>query len=89
MGQPAAKKGKWVLSFESKLKKLAITTAKRKGISPVILLENLVREKFNPCGHTDVDDSTAYVTALRKQSRKQSDEAFLAEIDAWQKSRSS
>jgi hypothetical protein len=55
----------------------------------VTVLENLVREKFNPYGHTDVDDSAAYVTALRKQGRKQSDDAFLAEIEAWQKSRSS
>jgi hypothetical protein len=29
------------------------------------------------------------VTALRKQGRKQSDDAFLDEIEAWQKSRSS
>ena len=43
----------------------------------VTVLENLAREKFNPYGHTDVDDSADYVTALRKQGRKQSDDAFL------------
>ena len=53
------------------------------------VLENLVREKFNPYGHTDVEDSAAYVAAIRKQGRKQSDEEFLAEIEAWQKSQSS
>ena len=59
------------------------------GVYPVTVLETLVREKFNPYGHTDVDDSADYVAAFRKQGRKQSDDAFLEEIEAWQKSRSS
>ena len=66
-----------------------VKAARRRGVYPVTLLEDLVREKFNPFGYTDVDDSAAYVTALRRRGRNQSDEAFLAEIEAWQKSRSS
>ncbi|MEK7273343.1 MAG: hypothetical protein AAB047_05875, partial [Nitrospirota bacterium] len=61
----------------------------RRGVYPVTLLESLVREKFSPYGHSDVEDSAAYVSSLRKQSRKQSDDAFLDEIETWQKSRSS
>lgn len=75
--------------FDLNLKRLLVQTAKRRGVYPVTILENLVRGKFNPYGHTDVDDSAAYVTALRKQSRKQSEDAFLDELEAWQKSRSS
>ena len=85
---PKAKQ-KWTLSFDSKLKDLVVKAARRRGVYPVTLLEDLVREKFNPFGYTDVDDSAAYVTALRRRGRNQSDEAFLAEIEAWQKSRSS
>jgi hypothetical protein len=89
MPKAALRKEKWTLSFDPALKRLIIKAAKRRGVDPVTVLENLVRGKFNPYGHTDVDDSAAYVTALRKQSRKQSDDTFLAEIEAWQKSRSS
>jgi hypothetical protein len=89
MPKTALRKEKWTLSFDPALKRLVVRAAKRKGIYPVTMLESLVREKFNPFGHTDVEDSAAYVTALRKQSRRQSDDAFLAEIEAWQKSRSS
>jgi hypothetical protein len=89
VSRPAKRKEKWTLSFNPVLKSAVVKAAKRRGVDPVTVLENLVREKFNPYGHTDVDDSAAYVTALRKQGRKQSDDAFLAEIEAWQKSRSS
>ena len=88
MPRPAKRKEKWMLSFNPVLKSAVVMAAKRRGVDPVTLLENLVRGKFNPYGHTDVDDSAAYVTTLRKQGRKQSDDAFLAEIKAWQKSRS-
>ncbi len=80
------REGKWTLLFDSTLKKLVISAARRGNISPATLLENIVREKFNPYGHTDVDDSVAYVITLRKQNRKQCDADFLAEIEAWQKS---
>ena len=89
MPRAALKKEKWTLSFDPALKSAVVKAAKRRGVYPVTMLENLVREKFNPYGHTDVDDSADYVAALRKQSRKQSDDAFLAEIEAWQKSQSS
>jgi hypothetical protein len=89
MPKAALKKEKWTLSFDPTLKSAVVKAAKRRGVYPVTVLENLVREKFNPYGHTDMDDSAAYVAELRKQSRKQSDAAFLAEIKAWQKSRSS
>ena len=89
MPKAALKKEKWTLSFDPALKSVVVKAAKRRGMYPVTLLESLVREKFNPYGHTDVDDSAAYVSALRKQDRKQSDDAFLGEIEAWQKSRSS
>jgi hypothetical protein len=89
MGKTALRKEKWTLSFDSRLKSLVIKTARRKGVYPVSLLEEVVRERFNPYGHTDVKDSPAYIAAIRKKSRERSDEAFLAEIRAWQKSRSS
>lgn len=89
MPKTALRKEKWTLSFDPALKSVVVKAAKRRGVYPVTVLETLVREKFNPFGHTDVEDSAAYVSALRKRGRKQSDEAFLDEIAAWQKSRSS
>ena len=89
MPRPAKRKEKWTLSFNPVLKSAVVKAAKRRGVYPVTVLETLVRGKFNPYGHTDVNDSGAYVTALRRQGRKQSDDAFLDEIEAWQKSRSS
>ena len=89
MPKTALKKEKWTLSFDPALKSAVVKAAKRRGVYPVTVLESLVREKFNPYGHTDVDDSAAYVSALRKQWRKQSDEAFLDEIETWHKSQSS
>lgn len=89
MAKTALRKEKWTLSFDPRLKTLVIKNARRKGVYPVTLLEEIVRERFNPYGHTDVKNSVKYVAALRMESRKQSDEEFLAEIRAWQKSRSS
>ena len=89
MPKTALKKEKWTLSFDPALKSAVMKAAKRRGVYPVTLLESLVREKFSPYGHSDVEDSAAYVSSLRKQSRKQSDDAFLDEIETWQKSRSS
>ena len=89
MAKTALRKEKWTLSFDPRLKTLVIKNARRKGLYPVALLEEIVRERFNPYGHTDVKNSVEYVAALRKESRKRSDEEFLAEIRAWQKSRSS
>jgi hypothetical protein len=89
MPKTALKKEKWTLSFDPALKSAVVKAAKRRGVYPVTLLESLVREKFSPYGHSDVEDSAAYISSLRKQSRKQSDDAFLNEIETWQKSRSS
>lgn len=89
VGKTALRKEKWTLSFDPDLKNLVVKAAKRRGVYPVTVLESLVREKFNPFGHSDVEDSAAYVIALRKHGRRQSDDAFLDEIEAWQKSRSS
>ena len=88
MPKAALRKEKWTLSFDPGLKNLVIKAARRRGLYPVTLLENIVREKFNPFGHADVEDSAAYVAALRKAGRKQSDETFLAEIESWEKSQS-
>jgi hypothetical protein len=87
--RPAKIKEKWTLSFNSMLKSAVVKAAKRRGVDPVTVLENLVRERFNAYGHTNVNDSAAYVAALRKHTHKQLDEDFLAEIEAWQNSRSS
>ncbi|MEX2493119.1 MAG: hypothetical protein WD425_15305 [Nitrospirales bacterium] len=86
MAKTSVRKEKWTLSFDPTLKRLVTQAAKRKGVYPVTLLEELVRERFNPYGLSEVKDSRAYVTALRKQARRQSDKEFLADLHAWQKS---
>lgn len=88
MPKMALKKEKWTLSFDPRLKHLLIKEAREKGVYPVTLLEQVVRERFNPYGYTDVENSVAYVRELRKGSRNRSDEAFLEEIRAWQRSNS-
>ncbi len=89
MAKAALDREKWTLSFDSTLKEFLVRTAKRRGVYPVTLLEELVKEKFNPYGHTSVKDSVDYVRTLRRRSRRKSDEAFLKEIRAWQRSGSS
>ena len=89
MAKAASTREKWTLSFDADLKAFLIRLAKRRRTYPVALLEGLVKEKFNPYGHTDMKDSVAYVRMLRRRSRKQSDAAFLKEIRAWQRSTSS
>lgn len=89
MPKTALRKEKWTLSFDPSLKSLVVKAARRRGVYPVALLEDIVRERFNPYGHTDVKDSVDYVSALRRRARGQTDDEFLAEIKAWQKSRSS
>ncbi len=88
MPKATLKKEKWTLSFDPRLKRLLIKEAQKKGIYPVVLLEQVVRERFNPYGHSDVEDSAAYVREIRRGSRSQSDEAFLKEIREWQRSNS-
>jgi hypothetical protein len=89
MAKTSVRKEKWTLSFDPILKRLIIQAAKRKGVYPVTLLEELVRERFNPYGHSDVKDSRTYVPASRRQARGQSDEEFWADLRAWQISPSS
>jgi hypothetical protein len=89
MAKASLKREKWTLSFDSALKEFLVRTARRRGVYPVTLLEELVKEKFNPYGHMDVKDSAEYVRVLRRRSRGQSDAAFLKEIRAWQQSGSS
>jgi hypothetical protein len=89
MAKASLGREKWTLSFDSALKTFLIRTARRRGVYPVALLEEIVRERFNPYGHTAVRDSVAYVRMLRRRSREQPDAAFLREIRAWQRSASS
>ena len=85
MAKAALKKEKWTLSFDSSLKRAVITEANKKGVYPVNFLEEMVREKLNPYGYTDVKDSVAHVRAIRKKSKEVSAKAFLDEIKRWQK----
>ena len=89
MARSSARREKWTLSFDADLKAFLVKTARRRRVYPVTLLEQIVKEKFNPYGHTDVKDSVAYVRLLRRRSRKRPDASFLAEIRAWQRSASS
>jgi hypothetical protein len=88
MPKAILKKEKWTLSFDASLKGAVIKEAKKKGVYPVNLLEEMVREKLNPYGYTDVKDSVAHVRAIRKKSKGVSSKAFLDEIKRWQKSNS-
>ena len=69
-----------MLSFDPGLKAFLVKAAKRRRICPVTLLEEIVKEKFSPHGHTDVKDSVAYVRMLRRRSRGRSDQGLLTPI---------
>lgn len=79
------KKERWTLTFDKRLKQVIIAEAQQRGVYPVQILEELVREKFNPFGHTDVTDPVAYVRALRRKSRGMTDEAFLTDLKRWER----
>ena len=85
MPKHALKKEKWTLSFDPKLKEAVKREAEARGMYPVNFLEELVREKINPYGHTDVKDSVKYVREVRKKSKDKTDEKFLEEILKWKK----
>jgi len=89
MTRSTARREKWTLSFDADLKAFLVKTARRRRVYPVTLLEEIVKEKFNPYGHADVRDSVEYVRMLRRRSRKRPDASFLAEIRAWQRAASS
>jgi hypothetical protein len=86
MAKASLRKVKWTLSFDPQLKEFIIKEAHRKGIYPVNLIEEIIRERFNLYGHVDIKDSVEYVQSLRKTSRDKTDEAFLKEIYEWQRS---
>ena len=54
MAQAGARREKWTLSFDAELKAFLVKTARRRRVYPVTLLESIVKEKFNPYGHTDI-----------------------------------
>jgi hypothetical protein len=85
MPKTVLKKEKWTLSFDSGLKEAVKREAKARGIYPVQFLEEIVREKINPYGYTDVKDSVKYVRGLRRKSRDTTDEKFLEEILKWKR----
>jgi hypothetical protein len=85
MPKTALRKEKWTLSFDQKLKKAVIREAEARGMYPGNFLEELVREKINPYGHTDIKDSVNYVKTLRKKSGDKTDREFLEEILQWRK----
>jgi len=85
MSKNKLQKEKWTLTFDRRLKGAVIEEAKKQGVYPVQVLESLVREKFNPFGHTDIKDEAAYVRKLRKRDKEKSDETFLEEIRRWER----
>jgi hypothetical protein len=85
MERSKLKKETWTLNVDRKIKTAVIKEAKKRGVYPVQLIEALVREKFNPFGHTDVKDETAYVHRLRAKDRLASDKQFLEDIRRWEK----
>jgi hypothetical protein len=85
MERSKLKKETWTLNVDRKIKTAVIKEAKKRGVYPVQLIEALVREKFNPFGHTDVKDETAYVRRLRAKDRLTSDKQFLEDIRRWEK----
>jgi hypothetical protein len=85
---PAAtspKKERWTLTVDRRLKREVQAEARRRGVPPSRVIEEAVREKFNPFGHTDITNPTAYVRALRRKSRGMTDQEFLADLKKWEK----
>lgn len=73
------------MTFDRRLKGAVVREAKKRGLYPVQVLESLVREKFNPFGHTDIKDEAAYIRRLRRKNKGKSDEEFLEEIRRWER----
>ena len=84
MSKKNLKKEKWTLSVDRRVKEAVIKEAKKLGIYPVEFIESLVRENFNPFGHSDVKDEGAYVRKLREADKHKSDQKFLEEIRRWE-----
>ena len=77
--------GRWTLTVDRRLKQAVMAEARQRRVRPAQVLEDLIREKFNPFGHTDVIDPTAYVRTLRRKSRETTDGEFLANLKRWEK----
>ena len=79
------KKETWTLNVDRGVKSAVIKEAKRRGVYPAQVIESMVREKFNPFGHSDIKDEAAYVRRLRDKDRHANDKKFLEEIRRWEK----
>jgi hypothetical protein len=79
------KKETWTLNIDRRIKRAVIKEAKQRGLYPVELIESMVREKFNPFGHTDIKDEAVYVRKLRNKDRRRSDREFLDGVRRWEK----
>lgn len=85
MAKALLKKGKWTLIFDRRLKSAVVREAGRRGVYPTQVLESLLKEKFDPFGHTNIKDEPAYVRRSRRKDRNGSDEEFLEDIRRWEK----
>jgi hypothetical protein len=79
------KREKWTITFDRRLKRAVLQEARRQGVYPAQVLESLVKARFNPFGHGDIKNETAYVRKLRKKDRQGSDDKFLEDIRRWEK----
>jgi hypothetical protein len=85
MSSLPVKKERWTLIIDRRVKHSIIDEARRRKVRPSRLLEDLIKEKFNPFGHTDVVDPTVYVRTLRRKSRMTTDKEFLTDLKQWEK----
>jgi hypothetical protein len=85
MAKSKMKKEKWTLHVDRRIKGAVIKEAKRCGIYPAQVIESMVREKFNPFGHSEIENEAAYVRKLRRLDNQKDDESFLEEIRRWEK----
>jgi hypothetical protein len=85
MASNKLKKESRTLNVDRRIKGAVIKEAKRLSVYPVELIESMVREKFNPFGHTNIKDEAAYVRRVRDKDRNISDKKFLDEIRRWEK----
>lgn len=85
MPRSSPKKERWTLTIDQRLKRVVVDEARQRGVRPAQVIEEAVREKFNPFGYTDVTNPAVYVRTLRRKSRKMTDKEFLADIKRWEK----
>lgn len=81
------KKERWTLTLDRQVKRTILEEARKRKVRPARVLEDLVRERFDPFGHADVDDPVAYVRALRRESREMTDEDFLTDLKRWERAK--